>query len=99
MKTRDCEEAARLINDVSRYVQKWHAEDPNQGVLAKELLLTILENALTRAREEGRMEILARMPTEVEVRDYFQWSSAVQATTPLQAFEVINWLRSRLDGK
>lgn len=35
-------------------------------------------------------------PSDDEIKDYFQWSKDVKVTTPIQAIEVVNWLRKRM---
>lgn len=50
------------------------------------------------AFELGRQSVLSKIPSDDQVRDYFHWSKDVKVTTPLQAFEVLDWLKSKLIG-
>lgn len=96
--TRSCGEL--LVKTISSVITEAHAAGRREALIELTQPLTgqaegFTKAALDEAYELGRREALAElMSSDEEVRDYFQWSKDTHVS-PLQALEVVEWMRAR----
>ena len=88
-------EKARLL--LSKALVKIHPEGVIVRTDLNEAAAEVLAVALQEAHAAGRQEILDRLPSDEERRDWiYNWTMAAHAPSALDMFV---WLKSRLTGE